>query len=190
MRLSVDIKWTDCATTSKMRKHLIRFACSEKSSLKRIFGRGAPPSDQVEISVKCGKVANRSVFVFLKCSRSKSRIIGTCSTNKLVDMVDDFNFLERHMSRSNLTYTLGDPKVFLEKSKICDNVDKRGLSKQIILADFFGATGFISGAMFFVIFGEFNLISMTAFVFGLIFWMGAIISGSFKQTRYILIEQE
>jgi hypothetical protein len=190
VRLSADIKWADYSTPSKMRKHLIRFACSEKSNIERIFARRVPSSDQVEISIKCGKVAKRSFFVFLKCPHNKSRIIGTCSTNKLVDMIDDFNFLEGQMSLSNLTYTLGDPKVFLDNNKIFNNNDKPGSSIKTVLADFFGTIGFISGATFYIIFGEYNLISMTAFVFGLIFWMGAIVFGSLRRTKYVLIEQE
>ena len=190
MRLSADIKWTDYSSTSKMKKHLNPFACSKKSNLKQIFARGTPSSDQVEISVSCGKVAKRSFFVFLKYSRNKSRIIGTCSTNKLVDMIDDFSFLEEQMNRSNLTYTLSDPKVFLDNNKIFDNNDTRGLPIKTVLADFFGTIGFISGATFYIFFGEYNLISMTAFVFGVVFWMGAIIFGSLKRTKYVLIEQE
>jgi hypothetical protein len=190
VRLSADINWSDYSSTSKMRKHLIRFACSEKSNLKRIFENQVPSSDQVEISVKCGKVAKRSFFVFLKCSRNKSRIIGTCSSNKLVDMIDDFSFLEGQMNQSNLTYTLSNPKIFLNSNKIFNNGDKRGLSIKTVLVDLFGTIGFISGATVYIIFGEYNLISMTAFVFGVIFWLGAIIFGSLKRTKYVLIEQE
>ena len=190
MRLSADIQWSDYSSTSKMKKHLIGFACSEKLNFKRIFERRVPSSDQVEISVKCGKVANRSFFIFLKCSRNKSRIVGTCSTNKFVDIIDDFNFLERQMSRSNLTYTLSNPKIFLDNNKIFNNGDKRGLSIKTVLADIFGTMGFVSGATFYIIFGKFNLISLTGFVFSLIFWIGTITFGVLKRTEYVLIEQE
>jgi hypothetical protein len=188
VRLSADIKWSDYSSTSKMRKHLISFACSEKSNFRKIFERRVPSSNQVEISVKCGKVPNRSFFVFLKCSLNKSRIIGTCSTDKLVDMIDDFNFLEKQMSRSNLTYTLSNPKIFLNNNKIFNNGNKRRLSIKTVAADIFGTMGFVIGTTFYIILGEFNPISLTGFVFGLIFWMGAIIFGSMKRTKYILIE--
>ena len=92
MRLCADMKWTDCSSKVRMRKHLASFICAKKSNLKRIFeGIALPASNHVELSIKCGKVAERSYFVFLKRSRKKSRIMGVCSTNRLFDLIDDFN---------------------------------------------------------------------------------------------------
>lgn len=191
MRLSADIKWVDYSSLDRMRKHLIPFACSERSNSARIAkDKSLSSSDRVEISVRCGKVAKRSTFVFLRYSRNKSRIIGTCSTNKLMDLVNDFDLLEERMNQSGVCFTLSDPKVFIGNSELLGNLNKKGSLKLAILADFIGTLGFVSGATAFVFVGEPNLISIIAVFLGLIFLMGSIMLSGGNQRKYILIQQE
>ncbi len=191
MRLSADIKWTDCASAARMRKHLIGFVCSEKSNLKRIFEGSTPPVfDRVELSVKCGKVAERSSFVFLRRAGNKSRIVGACSTNNLVDLIDDFDFLEEQMNKSNLTFTLGDPKIYLNNNKLIEEADRGFLPMKSVLADFFGIIGFISGATAYLLFGELNQITVVSFILGLIFFMASFVIGCWNRPKYVLIEKE
>ena len=191
MRLSADMKWMVGSSTTKMREHLVDYVCNEKSDFKGILEQATRPySDQVEMRVKCGKVITRSYFVFLKCSRKKSRIIGTCSTNKLVDLIDDFDFLKEQMKKSNLTFNLSDPKVFLDNNELFNIEDKRGLSMKIVLPELLGTAGFVSGATSYLIFGEFNIFTVVAFILGFIFWVGASIFGSGNRPKYVLIEPE
>lgn len=191
MQLSADVRWKDHSSTAEMKKHLIGFVCNKKLKIKKIL-EGVPAScaERVEVNVECGKIAERSYFVFLKCSRNRSRIIGTCSTNKLVDLIDDFDFLKTQMNKSNLMFSLSDPKVFLHEAKFFDSEDKRGLQIKSVLADVFGITSFISGAMSYLVFGEINQITLMAFILGLVFWMGSIIFTSGTRPNYILIQQE
>lgn len=191
MRLSADIKWATYSSTTKMRKHLSDYVCGKKSNLKRIFkGSNIPPSDQVEVSVKCGKVAERSSFVFLRGSRNQSQIIGSCSTNHLVDLIDDFDFLKEQMNQSNLTFTLGDPKIVIENNKAIEKANRRIFQVKSVLADFFGLIGFISGAAAYLLYGEFNQVTLLLFMLGLIFWMGSVVIGCWDQPKYVLIEKE
>ena len=191
MRLSADMKWIGCSSTAKMREHLSDFVCNEKSNFKRIFKESTRPcSDRVEMYIKGGKVTARSRFVFLKCSRKKSRIVGACSTNKLVDLIADFDFLKEQMNRSNLSFTLSDPKVFLDNNELFDTLDKRGSSVKSVLPELLGTIGFVSGATSYLFFREFNQITMVAFILGLIFWVGSVIFGSGNRPKYLFIEQE
>jgi hypothetical protein len=191
LRLSADIKWTGYSSIEKKREHLFDFVCSEKSTFKRVFEIATlPHSDRVEMCVRGGKMVGRSHFVFLKCSRKKSRIIGECSTNRIFDLVDDFDFLMEQMSKSNMNFALSEPKVFLDNNEVFDAIDKRGLSIKSVLPEFLGTTGFFSGAISYLIFGEFNQITIVAFLLGLISWMGSIIYGNWNRPKYVFIEQE
>lgn len=174
-----------------MRTQLMPFACSERSNFRRI-AKDEPlySSYRIEISVRCGKVAKRSSFVFLRYSLNKSRIIGLCSTNKLVDLINDFDFLEEQMNKSGIGFALSDPKVFIGKSELFGNLTKRGSLKLAVLADFIGTLGFVSGATAFILVGELNIISLLAFLFGLLFLIGSIILSGGNQQKYILIQQE
>ena len=191
MQLSADMKWTGYSSTEKMRKQLIDFICGEESNFKRVFEEPTSPySDRVEICVEGGKVVARSCFVFLKCSRKKSRIIGACSTNKLADLIDDFDILKEQMSKLNLNFDLSEPKIFLDNNEVFNNVRKRRSSMKNVLPEFFGTIGFFSGAISYLVFGEFNQITLTVFILGLISWMGSIILGNWNRQKYVLIEQE
>jgi hypothetical protein len=191
VRLSADIKWIDYSSTAQMRKHLVAFVCNEKPNFKKnLEGTNLSSLSRVEIKIKCGKVANRSSFAFLRCPKNKSRIIGVCSTNKLVDLIEDFDFLREQMNKSNITFTLGEPKIFIDNNELFVNVDKTRLRTKSILADFLGTFGFISGAISYLILGEFSQITLIAFIMGMIFWLASIIFGSGNKTKYVLIEQE
>ena len=191
VQLSADMKWAGYSSTEKMSKHLADFVCGKKSNFKRVFEVPTSPySAQVELCVKGGKVASRSCFVFLKCSRKKSRIIGACSTNKLVDLINDFDILKEHISKSNLNFIFSEPKVFLENNEVYNNVVKSGLSMKTILPDFLGTIGFFSGALSYLVFGELNQITGVMFILGLISWMGSAIFGSWNRQKFVFIEQE
>jgi hypothetical protein len=184
VRLSADVKWTGCSSAERIRDHLSDFECSQKSNLKKIFEGQTPPSpSKVELSVKCGIVARRSSFVFLRRAKNKSRIIGVCSTNQLVDLIDDFDFLRNLIGKSNLKLSISDPKVTLGDKKLIVNM--KGL-----LADFFGIVGFISGATSYILFGEVNQITVISFILGIVFWTGSVVIGRWNRPKYLLIEQE
>lgn len=190
MRLSADIKWIDCSSTG-MREHLRKFVFSEKLNLNGIFKGSTPPSsDQVEVSVRCGKVAKRSSFVFLRGTRNKSQIIGTCSTNRIIDLIDDFDFLKEQMKKSSLTFALSDPKISLDRNKLVKKADKGFFQKISVLADLFGIVGFISGAIAYLLFGEFNQITLFSLVLGLGFCLGSAVIVCLNHPKYVLIEQE
>ena len=105
MRLSADMKWTGCSSTAGIKNRLINFVCIEESNFEKIFEATTPPySGRIEMCINGGKVASRSYFVFLKSSRKKSRIIGECSTNRLADLIEDFDLLKKQMKRINLTH--------------------------------------------------------------------------------------
>jgi hypothetical protein len=191
VRLSADIKWTGCSSIERMRNHLSDFTCCQKSNLKKIFKGQAPPAyDRVEVSVKCGKVAGRSSFIFLRRPRNKSQIIGVCSTNQLVDLIDDFDFLKLLMDKSNLTFSVSDPKVTLDGNKFIEKTNRGFSNMKSVLADFLGMVGFISGATSYLLFGEANQITVIFFILGLIFWTGSVIIGRWNRPKYLLIEQE
>jgi hypothetical protein len=191
MRLSADMKWTGSSSTAKLKNRLFNFVCVEETNLKKIFqDTSLPYSGRIEMCVNGGKVNSRSYFVFLKSSRKKSRIIGACSTNRLVDLVEDFDFLKEQMKKLNLTFTLNDPKVFLDNNQLFDNEHKRGISIKSVLPEFLGTIGFVSGATSYLIFGEFNQITAVSFVLGLLFWIGSIFFGSGNHRKYVFIEQE
>ena len=191
MQLSADIKWKDRSSTAEMKKHLVGFICSKKSKFRSILNEvPASYADRVELKVECGKVAKRSCFIFFKCSRNKSHIIGTCYTDRLVDLIDDFDFLKAHMNESNLMFSVSDPKVFLDNAKLFASENKTGLQLKSVLADIFGITGFVSGAISYFVFGEINQITMMAFIFGLVSWIGSIIFTIGNKPNYILIQQE
>ena len=191
MRLSADIKWTDYTSRIGMRNYLYDFVCSKKSNKKGISEESTlPPSDEVEIIVKCGKRAERSCFVFLRCSRNKSRIVGTCSTNRLFVLVDDFDFLTDQMKRSNLSFDLSDPRVTLDSNKFIEEGAGGFLQMDTFLADFFAIVGFILGAVSYLFFGEFNQITVLMFVLGFSFWIGSVVTGKWNRPKYVLIESE
>jgi hypothetical protein len=189
VRLSADVKWAGYSST--MRKQLVDFVCNERSNFKSVAEEITRPySNQVEMHVRGGKVTARSFFMLIKCSRKKSRIIGACSTNKLVDLIEDFDFLKEQMKKSNLNFTLSDPKVFLDNNDQLNAVGKRGLSLKSILPELLGTIGFVSGATSYLIFGGFNQITVVAFILGLICWLGSIILGSSNPIKYVFIDQE
>jgi hypothetical protein len=191
VRLSADMKWIGYSSKGRTREQLVNLVCNEKSSFKNIAEEVARPnSNKVEMCVKGGKVTGRSCFVLIKCSRQKSRIIGTCSTNKLVDLLKDFDFLKEQMKKSNLNFTLSDPKVFLDNDEYRSAVGKQRLSVKSILPEMLGTIGFVSGATSYVIFGGFNPITVIAFSMGLLCWLGSIIIGSENSTKYVFVEQE
>ena len=191
MRLSADMKWIDYSSTWKTREHLVSVVCNEKSNFKNIAEEVARPySNQVEMCVKGGKVTARSCFVLIKCSRKKSRIIGTCSTNKLVDLIEDFDFLKEQMKKANLTFAFSDPTVFLESNEHVKTVSKRGSSVKSFLPELLGTTGFVSGATSYVIFGGVNPITVISFTLGLLCWLGSIIFGGSNSKKYVFIEQD
>ena len=191
MRLSADIKWTDYTSRIGMRNYLYDFVCSKKSNQKGISIESTlPPYDKIEIIVKCGKIAERSCFVFLRCSRNKSRIVGTCSTNRLFDLVDDFDFLTDQMKRSNLSFDLSDPRVTLDSKKFIEEGAGGFLQMDTFLADFFAIVGFILGAVSYLFFGEFNQITVLMFVLGFSFWIGSVVTGKWNRPKYVLIESE
>jgi hypothetical protein len=187
MQLSADIKWIGYSSATKMRNHLIRFACSEKSNFSRI-SKSVIPSPQVEISVQCGKVAKRSSFVFLRHSRNKSQIIGKCSTNRLIDLINDFDFLEKQMNKSGLDFTLSDPKVF-GCSELFANLKKRNSRKKVVLEEILGTSGFVAGGLAFIFAGT-NLISFLAVISGLIVLLLSITLSSQNRKKYVLIQHE
>jgi hypothetical protein len=191
VRLSAEIKWTGYSSTEKKREHLFDLVCCDKSTFKRVFEEAILlHSDRVEMCIKGGKKVARSFFVFFKCSPKKSRIIGACSTNKLFDLIEDFDFLREQMNKSNMNFALSEPKVYLDKNEVFNAIDKRRLSIRSVLPEFLGTTGFFSGVISCLIFGEFNQIALVAFILGLISWMGSIVIGNWNRPKYVLIEQE
>jgi hypothetical protein len=188
MRLSADIKWIGYSSPATMRNHLIRFTCSEASNLKRI-SEIEIPSSKVELRVQCGKVAKRSSFVFLKHSRNKSRIIGECSTNRLIDLINDFDFLEKQMNKSGLDFALSDPKVF-DCPELFANLKKRNSRKTGVIEETMGTLGFVAGSIAFVFAGTTNILSFLAVMAGLIFLLGSITLSSRNREKYVLIQQE
>ena len=190
MRLMTDIKWKGCSSIKELRKKLASFVCDEKSTLKRVFRESASPAfGQVELSVKCGKVAKRSCFVFLKRSRKKSHIIGACSTNRLVDLVDDFDFLKEQIVNSNFVSSISYPKVILDGDKLIKAFDRGLFRMKSVLADFFGIIGFASGTAY-LFFGELNQITISMFILGLFFWIGSVVVGERSRSKYVLIESD
>jgi len=190
VRLSADIKWIDCSSTT-IRQDLSDYVCTEKLTLTKVFKGSTPPSsDEVEAIVNCGKVAKRSSFVFLRGSRNKSQIIGTCSTNRLVNLIDDFDFLKEQMEKSNLTFTVSDPRVTFDNNNHVEKADRGFLHTIRVLADLFGIIGFVSGALACLLFGELNQITLISLVLGLTFCLGSVVAGCFDQPKYILIEHE
>lgn len=190
MRLIADIKWNDCSSISVLRKQLVSFLCGVESTLQSLSRESAlPASGQVELSVKCGKVTERSCFVFLRRSRNKSHIMGACSTNRLVDLIDDFDFLKEQIAKSNLTYSITDPKVILDGDKFIKETDRRFFRMKSVLADFLGIVAFASGTAY-LFFGELNQITISLFVLGLFFWIGSIVAGERNRPKYVLIESE
>jgi len=191
VQLSADMKWADYSSTKKAREHLADFICGKKSNFKRVFESPTSPySAQVELCVKGGKVASRSCFVFLKCSRKKSKIIGACSTNKLTDLINDFDILKEHITKLNLNFIFSEPKIFLENNEVCNNMIRRRLSMKSVLPDFLGTIGFFSGASSYLIFGELNQITVALFILGLISWIGSAVFGSWNRQKFVFIEQE
>jgi hypothetical protein len=191
MRLSADMKWTGCSSTARMKGRLFNFVCIENSNFEKIFEDTAlQDSGRVEMCVNGGKITSRSYFVFLRRSRKKSRIVGACSTNRLADLIEDFDFLKKQMKRINLTFTLSDPRIFLDDSELLDNVNERRISMKSVLPEFLGTMGFVSGATSYLVFGQFNQITAVSFILGMVFWIGSIFFGNGNRRKYVLIDQE
>ena len=191
MRLSAEIKWVGSSSITSMRNHLGDFVCSNQSIMSRVFKGSTPPyPEQVEASVKCGKVAKRSFFVFLRSKRNRSRIIGTCSTNHVSDLIEDFDFLKEQMTRSNLTFAISHPKISLYDNKLFEKVNSGFFHMKSILADLFGVLGLISSASAYLLFDQLKGFTFILFVLGFVFWFGSIAIGCLNRPQYVLIEQK
>ena len=171
MQLSADIKWTDCTSAKEMSKHLRRFACSKKSNLNRVFRGSIQPSiDQTQASIQCGEATDRSSFIFLRGPRDTSKIIGICRTNRLIHLIDDFDFLKNQMNESNVNFSLSDARIKLDDNKLIEKCDNKIFNVKNTLADVFAMIGFIPTAAIYLLFGEFTFITIIPFILGLIFW--------------------
>jgi hypothetical protein len=191
IQLSADIKWKDSKSAKKMEHHLNPFICSKKWNLKRVFKDSASPSiDKTEISVKCGKKKNRSSFIFLRNSENTYQIVGSCCTNRLIHLIDDFDFLKEEMNKSNLYFELSDARIKLDDNKLIEDNNKGFFSKRSVLVDLFGMIGFIPAASIYLLFGEFNSVTVIPFIVGLIFWVGSVVIGCWTHPKYVLIENE
>ena len=190
IQLSADIKWKDSKSAQKMENHLSPFNCSKKWNLKRVFKDSTPPSqDQTELSIKCGKKQNRSSFIFLRNSESTSQIVGSCRTNRLIHLIDDFDFLKEQMNKSTLNFELSDARIKLDDNKLIDDSNKGFFSKRSVLIDLF-VIGFIPAASIYLLFGEFTLVTLIPFIMGLIFWVGSVVIGCWTHPKFVLIENE
>ena len=191
MQLSADIKWTDCTSAKEMSKHLRRFACSKKSNLNRVFRGSIQPSiDQTQASIQCGEATDRSSFIFLRGPRDTSKIIGVCRTNRLVHLIDDFDFLKNQMNESNVNFSLSDARIKLDDNKLIEKRDNKIFNVKNTLADVFAMIGFIPTAAIYLLFGEFTFITIIPFIVGLIFWVGSVVIGCWSQPKYVIIEKE
>ena len=191
IQLSADIKWKDSKSAQKMGNHLSCFTCSKKWNLKRVFKDSNPPSqDQTELSIKCGKRKNRSSFVFLRNSQNTSQIVGSCRTNRLIHLIDDFDFLKEQMKKSKLNFELDDARIKLDDNKLIDDSDKGFFDKRSVLIDLFGMIGFIPAASIYLLFGEFTLVTLIPFIVGLVFWVGSVVIGCWSHPKYVLIEKD
>lgn len=189
-QLSADIKWKDSKSLQKMENYLHSFKCNKKSNLKRVFKDSSPPLEQIKLSIKCGKKKNRSSFIFLKNTKITTKIVGSCRTNLLIHLIDDFDYLKEQMSKSDLAFELSDAKIKLDNNKLIENKNKGFLSKKSILVDLFGTIGFIPAASIYLLFGEFTLVTLIPFILGLIFWVGSVVIGCWTHPKYVLIENE
>jgi len=191
IQLSADIEWRDSKSAKKMENHLSSFNCNKKWNLKRVFKDSTPPSqDQTELSIKCGKKQNRSSFIFLRNSKSTSQIVGSCRTNRLIHLIDDFDFLKEQMNKSKLNFELSDARIKLDDNKLIDDSNKGFFSKRSVLIDLFGMIGFIPAASIYLLFGEFTLVTLIPFIMGLIFWIGSVVIGCWTHPKFVLIENE
>ena len=191
MQLSADIKCTDCTSAKKMSKHLRRFACNKNSNLNKVFGETTQPSiNQTQASIQCGEITNPSSFIFLRDKKDTSKIIGVCTTNRLVHLIDDFDFLKNQMNESNVNFSLSDAIIKLNDNKLVENCDNKIFNAKNTLADLFAMIGFIPTAAIYLLFGEFTLITIIPFIVGLIFWVGSVVIGCWSQPKYVLIEKE
>jgi hypothetical protein len=190
-QLSADIKWKDSISVQKMGSHLNQYTCGKKWNLKRVFKDSTLPSqNQTELSIKCGKRKNRSSFIFLRNSESTSQIVGSCKTNRLIHLIDDFDFLKEQMKTSKLDYKLSDARIKLDDDKLIDNSKQGFFSRRSVLVDLFGMIGFIPAASIYLLFGEFTLVTLIPFIVGLIFWVGSVVIGCWSHPKYVLIEKD
>ncbi|MCW3997203.1 MAG: hypothetical protein NWF10_01365 [Candidatus Bathyarchaeota archaeon] len=174
-----------------MANHLSRFTCNKKTNLRRVLKNFTPPLiAQTKLSIKCGKTKNRSNFIFLKQTENSYKIVGSCRTNHLIHLIDDFDFLKEQMNTSKLAFELSDARIKLDDKKLIEDKQKGFFSRYSILADLFGMIGFIPAASIYLLFGEFNLVTLIPFIVGLIFWVGSIIVGCWSHPRYVLIEKD
>jgi hypothetical protein len=173
-----------------MQKHLSSFTCNKKVNLKRIFEESIPLLVQAEISLKCGKKKNRSSFVFLRSIKNTYKIVGTCRTNRLSHLIDDFDFLKEQMNKSTIKFELGDAKIKLDSNKLIEDNNRGFFSRRSLLVDLFGMIGFIPAASIYLLFGEFTLVTLIPFIVGLIFWIGSVVIGCWTHPKYVLIENE
>jgi hypothetical protein len=191
IQLSADIKWKDSKSVEKMGNHLSRFTCNKKANLKKVFKNSTPPSmAQTELSIKCGKTKNRSNFIFLKHTKNANQIVGSCRTNHLIHLIDDFDFLKEQMNKSNLNFELSDARIKLDDKKLIEDKHKGFFGRYSILADLFGMIGFIPAASIYLLFGEFTLVTLIPFIVGLIFWVGSVVIGCWSHPKYVLIEKD
>ena len=191
IQLSADIKWKNVNSSIKMKSHLSSFSFNKKWNFKRIFKNSAPPSfAKTEISIKCGKKKNRSSFIFLKNSSNSSQIIGCCNTNRLIHLIEDFDFLKEQMNQSNSFFELSDARIKLDNKKLIDASKKGFFSRNSVLFDLFGTIGFIPAASIYLLFGEFTIVTLIPFIVGLIFWIGSVIVGCWNNPKYVLIDNK
>ena len=176
---------------SKRAHHLSSFICNKKSNLKRVFKDSTLPSvDRTELSIKCGKKKNRSSFIFLRNSENSCQIVESCRTDRLIHLIDDFGFLKEEMNKSNLYFELSDARIKLDDNKLIEDNNKGFFNRRSVLVDLFGIIGFIPAASIYLLFGEFTLFTMIAFIVGLIFWVGSLVIGCWTHPKIVLIENE
>ena len=167
------------------------FSYNKKLNLKRVCKDSTLPSaDQIELSIKCGKKKNRSSFIFLKNSKNSHKILGSCRTNRLTHLIDDFNFLKDQIKKAEDEFELSDTRISLDDNKLIEDGNKRYFGRKSFLVDLFGIIGFIPAAAIYLLFGEFTIVTVIPFIVGLIFWIGSIVIGCWTHPKYMLIEKE
>jgi hypothetical protein len=189
IQLSADIKWKNANSAIRMRTHLTYYSCNKKWNLKRVFKNSIPPAhEKTDISIKCGKRKNRSSFIFLKNSDNSSQIIGCCKTNRLIHLIEDFDFLKEQMNKLKNSFELSDARIKLDDNKLIEASQRGFLSRNSLLFDLFGTIGFIPAASIYLLFGEFTFVTLIPFIVGLIFWVGSVVVGCWTHPKYVLLE--
>ena len=174
-----------------MRTHLNYYSCNKKWNLKGIFKNSISPSyEKIDISIKCGKKKNRSSFIFLNNSDNSSQIIGRCKTNRLIHLIEDFDFLKEQMNQLENNFELSDARIKLDDNKLIEASQKGFLTRNSVLFDLFGTIGFIPAASIYLLFGEFTFVTLIPFIVGLFFWVGSVVVGCWTHPKYILLDNE